>query len=223
MSRLKLITIELNNCFTLRLTKEILFTEEQINVQARFGLTVSDPAARVLALVYRQKQISYFDVKGVTGLDRPEADPVLAQLLSQQVIRKVEAHPEPYYKLAEHLNLPEVLPPSATLDPTRPPRRTIVATNTQIRILRHCSTPRSLADIKQNIGPKNSRSEDYRQLHLIPLLEEGYLSLEKEDKPADYPRQQFVTTSYGNELVALRYNSSGQPPAATVDQSSVEN
>jgi ATP-dependent DNA helicase RecG len=212
-----------NNAFTLRIIREKLLSEEQLAFRAAYGLSLNENEAKIFALVCRQGKVSYFDIKAVSGLDRSEADPLLRRLLQQQVIRRIEATPQPYYLLADHLKQvlaeKEEPPPVTTVD-TAVGKGVILfsPTNTQIRILRFCSSPRTLTAIKKTVGPKGSRSEDYRQLHLIELVQGRFLELTKSDKPVDYIRQEFVTTSFGNELVALRYTDSGQEASSKANE-----
>ena len=88
--------------FRLRLSKEKLVNEAQLQVQASLGIHLSEQEAAVLAWLMRKGQIDLADVKALTGLSGPAAL-ALVQRLTVQVLYKSSSAGGDLYTLAEHL------------------------------------------------------------------------------------------------------------------------
>ncbi|GHU38130.1 hypothetical protein AGMMS50256_36980 [Betaproteobacteria bacterium] len=88
--------------FRLRLRKEKLLTEQQLQVQAEVGAPLSEHEATVFAYLTRKVKIDIADVKALTGLNGPAARQ-LVQRMTAQVLVVPEGETGSLFSLAEHL------------------------------------------------------------------------------------------------------------------------
>ena len=87
--------------FELVLLKETLLSENQILFQTSLGVDLTDVQARAFAFVCREGEVTWAQLKAVTGLPRPGAVKVVERLLTQRLIDSVGTAGR--YALAEHL------------------------------------------------------------------------------------------------------------------------
>lgn len=89
--------------FGLSLLQEQLISEEQVLFQARVGVHLTDPQAKVLAYVCRRSRVTLLDARVVTGLPTAEAQRVLDSLVTQVLLTAAGTGTGVSYSLAEHL------------------------------------------------------------------------------------------------------------------------
>ncbi|MCZ7665641.1 MAG: putative DNA binding domain-containing protein [Thermoleophilia bacterium] len=89
--------------FGMSLLQEQLISEEQVLFQARVGVHLTDPQAKVLAYVCRRSRVTLLDARVVTGLPTAEAQKVLDSLVTQVLLTAAGTGTGASYSLAEHL------------------------------------------------------------------------------------------------------------------------
>ena len=189
--------------FELLLNKEALLSERQRTLHQQLGVTLTDEAARVLALAYREPNVTLSQIETATALSRPGAVAVADELARQALLQRVGTD---RYSLATHLRKTP-----ATKDQvgdqavgTRKLATHHVArslTEHQRRIIDACDVPRSLADLLTRAEAKNRAY--FRRKHLQPLLEAGIVRMTNPAEPSA-PNQRYVLTEDGVALSAAR-------------------
>ncbi|MBI4882200.1 MAG: putative DNA binding domain-containing protein [Planctomycetes bacterium] len=203
--------------FELRLLREELLSEEQRLFQARLGVRLDEPQARLFAFAFREGGASITDAKAVTGRNGPEARKVLESLVVQGLLQPIQEGT--LYGLAEHLagrlegaepGLPagaeaagnlvtdQVEGPAADLVTDQVVRR---LTPHQVRIVQACDVPRSLAELMERVGVTHRTF--FRRRHLQPLLDAGIVRM---TNPANPPaaNQRYVLTEAGAAIKGAR-------------------
>ena len=189
--------------FELLLQKEALLSQRQRTLQQQLGVTLTDEAARVLALAYREPKLTLSQIETATGLSRAAAVTVADELARQALIHRVDVGG---YALAAHLRNP---PPTG--DQGRAPvagTRELVTDNIarplsehERRIIDACDVPRSLTDLLARAEAGNRAY--FRRKHLQPLLDAGVVRMTNPAKPSA-PNQRYVLTEAGVEIAAAR-------------------
>ena len=203
--------------FRLRLPKERLLTEEQILLQASLGVNLSDHEAAVFAFLSRKGRIDMADVKGLTGLNGPDAV-ALVQRLTVQVLVEVAQEGAHLYTLTTHLrerftaapvgaraktgdsSATEQVTVQVTGNPTVQAPSLVQLSAVQRVIVNHTDTPRKLQELMEITGYK--QRPYFKANHLEPLLTAGVLRMTVPDKPRS-SNQQYVLTEAGVKLKAL--------------------
>jgi len=203
--------------FQLSLLKDELVSEEQLLFQASLGVHLREHEAASFAFACRQGRLHLIDVKAVTGLAAPAAQSVLNQLVAQVLIERVEAAPQPYYVVVEHLRsrLTEELASTGQSDVTgsglvsdQPtlerhnlvtdqPRPLLQLNNVQREIVMFCDIPRPMNTIMEHLGMKHRAF--FRRTNLEPLLNGGVLCMTHPQRP-NHPKQAYVLTEVGVKL-----------------------
>ena len=182
--------------FELLLNKEALLSERQRTLHQQLGVPLTDEAARVLALAYREPSLTLWQIETVTGLPRAAALAVADELARQALIQRVGTDS---YSLATHLRNNQAADDQAG-DQVAATRRlptghvTRSLTEHQRRIIDACDVPRTLADLLARAGAKNRAY--FRRKHLQPLLEAGIVRMTNPAKPSS-PNQRYVLTEAG--------------------------
>ena len=210
--------------FRLRLPKERLLSEEQVLLQARLGVNLSDNEAAVFAFLTRKGQFDMADVKGLTGLNGPGAF-ALVQRLTAQVLVAPAQEGGHLFTLAQHLRdrVPTIgsngVPNAKAADgvgvtvqvteqvggiPAEQVLPLVQLSAVQWLIVNHTDTPRKLQDLMEVAGYK--QRPFFKATHLAPLLGAGLLRMTVPDKPRS-SNQQYVLTEAGLKLKALHRQS----------------
>ena len=215
--------------FQLCLLKEELLSEEQLLFQASLGVHLSEHEAAAFAFACQHGRLRLVDVKAVTGFPAPAAQAVLDKLVAQVLIQRVEATPQLYYVVVEHLRnrLTNHLAPSdqpigatsrlVTDQPgsaadnlvTDQPEPLLQLSQAQRKIVMLCDIPRSIASIMEHLGVEHRAF--FRRTHLEPLLKGGVLRMTYPQRP-NHPKQTYVLTENGVKLKA-RYLDQGTKSA----------
>ncbi len=206
--------------FRLRLPKDRLLTEEQVLLQARLGVNLSDHEAAVFAFLTRKGQIDMADVKGLTGLNGPGAV-ALVQRLTAQVLVEPTQEGGHLFTLAQHLRdrIPAIgagggpsTKPLDGLGATEQVTEQVAGSRTeqvtplvqlsavQWLIVNHADNPRKLQELMEEAGYK--QRPFFKATHLEPLLAAGLLRMTVPDKPRS-SNQHYVLTEAGVKLKAL--------------------
>ena len=189
--------------FELLLNKEALLSERQRTLHQQLGVTLTDEAARVLALAYREPNVTLSQIETATALSRSGAVAVADELARQALIQRVGSD---RYSLATHLRKTPATKEQVGDQAvgTRKLATDHVArslTEHQRRIIDACDVPRSLADLLARAEAKNRAY--FRRKHLQPLLEAGIVRMTNPAKPSA-PNQRYVLTEDGVALSAAR-------------------
>ena len=217
--------------FLLRLTKEKLVTEAQLLAQAQIGVRLTEAEANVFAYLARMGQVTLVDVKGLTGLNGPDALKLMQRLTVQALADVPESGGEIY-----HLAQPfrdRFLPGAAVAtqknqgltETSTTVQATVQAgseqadgslalidlTAVQRVIVDMADTPRTVAELQEASGLK--QRANFVALHLNPLIAGRILRRTIPDKPTS-PKQEYVLTEIGLQLKALQ----GQASANAVAQ-----
>ena len=217
--------------FLLRLTKEKLVTETQLLAQAQIGVRLTEAEANVFAYLARMGQVTLVDVKGLTGLNGPDALKLMQRLTVQALADVPESGGEIYH-LAQPFR--DRFLPGATVATQKNQGLTETSTTVQATvqagseqadgalalvhltavqrvIVELADTPRTVAELKDATGLK--QRANFVALHLNPLITGRVLRRTIPDKPTS-PKQQYVLTEIGIRLKALQ----GQTPASAETQ-----
>lgn len=217
--------------FRLRLPKERLLTLEQVMLQASLGVNLSDHEKVVFAYLTRKGRIDITDVKGLTGLNGPDAITLVQRLTAQVMVERVQEGGH-LFTLAGHLRArfhtatstaPERKAVGAsdgdatvqatvqvTPNPTAQVPPLVQLSVVQWSILNHADNPRKLQELMQVAGYKQRAF--FKATHLEPLLAAGVLRMTVPDKPRS-SNQQYVLTEAGVKLKALH----GQAEPAQIE------
>lgn len=191
--------------FELRLLREELLSEEQRLFQARLGVRLDEPQARLFAFAFREGGASLTDAKAVTGRNGPEARKVLESLVVQGLLQPIQEGT--LYALADHLpgrlegaaaGTPASAEPTGDLVTDQVVRR---LTGHQVRIVKACDVPRSLAELMERVGVTHRTF--FRRRHLQPLLDAGIVRMTNPANP-QAANQRYVLTEAGVEIKAAR-------------------
>ncbi|MBN1136468.1 MAG: putative DNA binding domain-containing protein [Anaerolineae bacterium] len=208
-----------DNSFRLTLLKQSLFSEEQILFRAQLGVRLGEDEAKVLALVYRQDHVDLIDAKAVTGLPGHRAQAVLDRLVTQVLLERVDAQPQPYYLLAGHLRATYGRVPGAAAvaaAATKPGGPLHQLSADQWRVVLYCDVPRKRKEIKAIVGIK-SQTAFLRDV-LQPLLDANILRRTHPDQ-LTHPQQSYLLTEFGVQLKDTHLHSQpdNEPPASSED------
>ncbi|MDP1647934.1 MAG: putative DNA binding domain-containing protein [Rubrivivax sp.] len=221
--------------FLLRLTNEKLLTEAQLLAQAQIGVRLTEQEAAVFAYLARKGRVTLVDVKGLTGLNSPDAVR-LVQRLTVQALVEVPVAGSPMVRLAEPFRqrfLPESTEKSQenqwVTDSTDAVQATVQVTPGQADtslalvqlsaiqrvIIELSDTPRTGAELKEATGLRHRAN--FVTQHLNPLLAAGVLRRTIPQKPTS-PMQQYALTEIGLRLKALH----SQSTASDVERQSTK-
>lgn len=92
--------------FQIALLKEYLVSEQQLLLQAKLGVPLSEAESRTFAYACRQGRIRPRDVRAATGLTGKEVQAVLERLTANALIAPLEGSVEPVFALAPELQDP---------------------------------------------------------------------------------------------------------------------
>ncbi len=224
--------------FEIVLLKEELVSEQQLFLQARLGVRLSDDESRAFAFACREGRLDPGDVRAVTGLSGGKVKAVLDRLTAQALISPRGGSHAPLFVPAAHLEellgdlghagasstgAPSTARPSgdlSTAQPARPGANLSTAqgpaltrlTVVQDRLIRLCDTPRRLAEMMSAAGVKHRGH--FKARHLNPLLHAGVLRMTHPDQP-NHPRQAYVLTPVGAAIKARRMSVAGKTAAST--------
>jgi len=210
-----------NKSFELRLLKQELISEKQLLFQASIGVHLSPEEASVFAFVCREGSIRLLDVKAVTGQSTQNAQALLNRLVTQALIERIQALPQPHYIVVEHLrarlegavvSTDQVSPDIGGLVTDQPrvenqnlvtdqPQPLLELTDRQWQIIMACDVPLSMAALMESLGLTHRAF--FRRTHLGPLIKGGILSMRYPDQP-NHPDQAYGLTEIGAELKARR-------------------
>ena len=205
--------------FELVLNREELLSERQILFQASLGARLSDEQARVFALACREKEVTLSQIKAVTNLASPEAMQIANALVTNMLLRVVEAGKR--YALAKHLEDCSLLTDhaagqsevrdgnlyTAQVHSEQPDLYTAqVPPLTELSkvhwdIIELCDVPRRLSEILSALG-LSSRGH-FKEHHLNPLIRSGIVAMTNPEKPRA-SNQRYVITDAGAQLKARR-------------------
>ncbi|MFB3880974.1 MAG: RNA-binding domain-containing protein [Armatimonadota bacterium] len=207
--------------FGISLPKRALLSEEQVLFQAGIGVHLGTEEAKAFALACQQERLRLADVKAVTGLSGIDAQAVLDRLVTQALMDRFEASPQPYYAVKAQFRerfsaqaAGAAPPPTARVNlssdqvPTTEARLITAQvaplkelSETQWRILDFCDVPQSLASIMTHVGL--THRVFFKRKHLDPMLMGGVLQMRYPEQP-NHPEQAYVLTEAGVELKARR-------------------
>jgi ATP-dependent DNA helicase RecG len=213
-----------NKSFELCLLKQELMSDKQLLFQASIGVHLNPEEAAVFAFVCREGSIRLLDVKAVTGQSTQNAQALLNRLVTQALIERIEALPQPQYIVIEHLRArlegavvstdqvsldkgglvtdqPRVETQNLVSDQPQP---ILEITNRQWQIIMACDVPLSMAALMESLGLTHRAF--FRRTHLGPLLKGGILSMRYPDQP-NHPDQAYGLTEIGADLKARRLKS----------------
>ena len=198
--------------FGLVLLREELFSTEQRLLQAKLGVKLNEPQARLFAFACRRRGASLADAKAVTGHSGPEARKVLDALAVQGLLEP--SGDTGRYDLAGHIKgsldaaqlgqstsdqVPEGAESLVSDQPGRPDAHLVTPaltnlTDDQRRIMTLCEVPRMQAELMRKIGL--SHRTFFRRKRLDPLLRAGLIRMTRPDEP-NHPDQAYVVTEAG--------------------------
>ncbi len=230
-----------DKAFGLVLLQEPLLSEQQLLFQARLGVHLTDPQAKVLSYACRRERIRLVDAKMITSLPGPDAQAVLDQLVTQVLLARSGSGDSTYYSIAAHL-VGRVGAPASTDQPAEPAPRLVSdqppetkeslvtdqagaedlrqapilqeLSDTQWDVVLVCEAPRSMAAIMEHLGL--THRSFFRRKHLDPLLKAGVLEMRYPDNP-NHPEQAYFLTEAGLKLKALRTTKPEQDPEPQAD------
>ena len=198
--------------FELLLLREELVSREQRLRQAKLGVKLSEPQARLFAFVCRRRGASLTDAKAVTGHSGPAARKVLDALAVQGLLEPSGGTGR--YGLTEHIKgsldaaqlgqwasdqVREGAEGLVSDQPGRPDAQWVAPaltnlTDDQRRIMTLCEVPRKQADLMREAGL--SHRTFFRRKRLAPLLRAGLIRMTRPDEP-NHPDQAYVVTEAG--------------------------
>ena len=216
--------------FLLRLTKEKLVTEAQLLAQAQIGVRLSEDEANVFAYLARTGQVTLVDVKGLTGLNGPDALKLVQRLTVQALAEQPETSGE-IYRLAEPFRarfLTNVTASTNTNQGLTAPQSTVQATvqagsdqaeatlalsqlsAVQRVIVGLADTPRTVAELMSAANMK--QRANFVAMHLNPLIA-GHVLRRTIPEKLTSPKQQYVLTEVGIKLKAIQSTVTDPAPA----------
>lgn len=230
-SDLGLVPPALNNdksekSFELILQRKVLMSEAQLLFQSQIGITLQTKEAEAFAnlCVSESAQISHSALRAALGLNGAETIKIVKRLITQGVAVAIGDH---LLGLAVHLTplrnklfkydveaddglAEQVAPNSVDLSTdqveskisdlsTEQAKLLTELTDKQKILLSYCDVPRSMAEMLEHVGV--SSRGFFKDNHLAPLLDHGFMAMTKPDKPRS-SKQQYVVTEKGLVLKA---------------------
>ena len=197
--------------FELLLLREELVGREQRLLQARLGVKLSEPQARLFAFACRRRGASLADAKAVTGHSGPEARKVLDALAVQGLLEP--SGDTGRYGLTEHIkdSIDAAQLGQSTSDQVREGAEGLVSdqhgrsdahlvspaltrlTDDQRAIITLCEVPRKQADLMREAGLTHRTF--FRRNRLAPLLRAGLIRMTRPEP--NHPDQAYVVTEAG--------------------------
>ena len=206
--------------FEVALLKEPLLTEQQRLFQAQLGVHLSEQEADVFAYACSKEALDLTDAKSVLGSGNRDAQAILRQLVTQQLVEEVEEKTR--WELASHLKdrfeadktdsgESEEESRSLVSDQAKKKTPNLVTpeltklSEQQKQILQLCEVPRKQAELMEQLG--RSHRTFFRSRHLDPLIKANLLQMTHPDEP-NHPDQAYVVTEAGLGLLSSWSNAS---------------
>jgi ATP-dependent DNA helicase RecG len=188
---------EINNnkaakTFVLKLSKELLLSEDQIEFQNSIGIHLSKNEAAVFAFACRKKELSLLNIRDITGKSFSDSRKIADKLITQGLISE-----------ADHAQFS--LSPAMTEQfknhhgPRNNDNRAHdFLTDTEIQILSHCTAPKSTPELLTLLGYR-SRTGNYKSA-LSNLLEKNLIEMTLPKVPRS-KNQKYRLTEAGEKLI----------------------
>ena len=204
---------EINNnkaakTFELKLRKELLLSEDQIEFQSSIGVHLSKDEAAVFAFACKQKEISLLNIRDITGKSFRDSRKIVDKLLTQVLLSKAshaqfflspammerfKDHHGPHHGPLNHHNGVHEEAHDQAHDEAHD-----LLTDTEIQILSHCITPKSTPELLKLLGYR-SRTGNYKSA-LSNLLENNLIEMTLPNVPRS-KNQKYRLTETGKKSI----------------------
>jgi len=202
--------------FSIHLLTEEIVSEEQILLQAKMGVHLTEDEAALFAQLWREGHIWPLEARAITGLTGLETDAILNRLVIQRLIEQKEGIQGKHYVLAPHIR--EMLRMKAEPTPDAQKGSDMVTdqatgrdasfgsdkvpplamlTEPQRKIVQFCDSAKPIAVIMRHLGVTNRTF--FRRTHLEPLVKNGVIKPTFPDSP-QHPKQAYILTDAGFDL-----------------------
>ena len=205
--------------FSISILKRQIISQPVSDLQSKLGLQLNADETALFSYLVRNRSLSLAIAKAITGKSSELTLSTLAKLEAIQVTKSSD-HKQAW-SLSEDIvqqidkTFPEIESGQATgqvggqvtgqatgqalyAKKQETARLIEELTQVQIGIIRTCTEPVSLQEIKKS---QNLVSRDFlRVRHLNPLLEDGIVLMKYPDKPK-HPKQKYYLSDYGKEVL----------------------
>jgi len=227
------------HAFSVTLSKQTLVSERQKLIRDSLGAQLSDEQAAVFIHAWHQGEIRPLEAQSVCGQPLADTQTILKFLVVQSLLEK---HADPggeVFRVAAHLREifaegAQPIQPAASgmfTEQAKPAARSMFSEQAppaaqsfkpnikHLQVIAFCTTPRSVAEIMDNLGVSSRQHLKYQ--YLDPLLKDGWLRMTEPDKPTS-PTQRYVSDLNKKRSEEAATEQTSQPAASTITPSATK-